>query len=292
MTFDPFNWFLKTARPTEIKLYYENATNIRINLGLVSGTTIEVNFGQDDTIDVLTSGVYFEKVFGTPVSGFVTIYTANRIRNFVGSGSGTTFWKFPLSQFQTLLSLEGLIIGGDIFGDLSNIGNSIRTIRYSGNGLITGSMSDFSENLIYFEFQTGTVNVEAYTSDLLEKPNLERIHIRGLLSKAYFDLSMLPLGIELLDLRGNGITTSGISRVTYSQSKIWRDRVNTIRVYPEAGYGLSTPELDLMLNDMANSITVANNGFIDLRGNNEPRSAASNDAVTYLQTLNYTVLTN
>lgn len=93
------------------------------------------------------------------------------------------------------------------------------------------------------------------------------------------DLVNLPSNIEFFKI----IYSHPIGRFVYSGGKEWRSDFDSLQINSV----LPTPDLDLLLNDLANSITVSKGGrLISLRGT---RTSASDSAVTYLQGLGFTV---
>jgi hypothetical protein len=99
------------------------------------------------------------------------------------------------------------------------------------------------------------------------------------------DIANLPSGLTYYYNTGSNTTN------TYTAGRIWKTPFEYF--YLRSVTGLSTTAVDNILIDMASSITTsAGNKTIDLQGTNGARTSASNSAVTYLQGIGFTVLTN
>ena len=79
--------------------------------------------------------------------------------------------------------------------------------------------------------------------------------------------------------------------VEYNAGKIWNDNMNHFQVYGAAGYGLSATEIDNLLIDLSALTWAGASRAIILIGSHAARTAASNDAVTLLQSKSVTVTT-
>lgn len=97
--------------------------------------------------------------------------------------------------------------------------------------------------------------------------------------QTYGNLAKLPSQLYYFKLAGNAGT------FTYSGTKVWASSFDTLDI---GNASLSTAETDNLLIDMANSITTAIGGKV-IRLANSIRTTASNSAVSYLQSLGFTI---
>ncbi|SEG39684.1 hypothetical protein SAMN05421847_2199 [Halpernia humi] len=165
----------------------------------------------------------------------------------------------------------------------------IENYSYGANfPTINGNVLDMPDSVevIYgYDFQiAGTVNFNM--SGISSTSKLRILNIQGNNSvgakKLLGNLAKMPTSLTFLSLK---FATSG-SAISYSGGKTWASAFDTL-LLPIA---LTNAENNTLLNDMANTITSAIGGkLINLKGN---RTSASDAAVTYLQSLGFTITIN
>lgn len=151
-----------------------------------------------------------------------------------------------------------------IKGDLADVPASVERIRLDGFEVLNNSTD------VYFNFNSFPVNSQ------LKYFNYDGV---GTL-KFIGDLAKLPINCRYFKT----VRAANTSSISYS-SKAWASSFDTLDI---GNATLSDTETDNLFNDMANSINTAIGGKI-IRLVNCYRTSASNTAVTYLQSLGFTI---
>jgi len=99
------------------------------------------------------------------------------------------------------------------------------------------------------------------------------------------DIAHLPSGLAYLNC-------CGLNTISDYSGKTWTTKPVTFTLIPTGAGGLSTAEIDQLLIDFDDDLIWAAGNIITLTGTNAARSAASDAAVTSLQSEGVTVTTN
>lgn len=224
-----------------------------------------------------------------------------------GSNSVTGDIQYLSATLSTFYSLGN----NTIYGDLSSLKSVITTFYVSGFNTVSGDISHLS-NLIKLNsftvtgrssiygdiqylppsldtFSTNSSGIIYGTISNLDTPILELISITATNSISG-NISDIPDTVTYLDIRkcSNKLTYSG---------KTWPENMRRVYLQPLINKGLTTTEVDLLLNDLANIETwypliTTSYRYIWIAGQNEPRSSASDNAVSILISKNVAVTTN
>lgn len=192
--------------------------------------------------------------------------------------------------------------------DLVNMPLTFFRIYNSGTDHMINS-ADFSEmSLEYFNMANCGVNNTINSSDFVGMPLINIRIVNSGTNHVYnsADFSEMPLEYFFIYLCGTNHTgqlsdfpetviTLTISEsgtgfdITTGTMKAWAN--TDITITPSAPDAYSTTQIDAFLNAYA-ATAAAGVATIDLRGNNQARSSVSDAAVTTLNGLNKTILTN
>ena len=234
--------------------------------------------------------------------------------------------RFEVYDSLTDLEISGLgAVRRDCIWASRLIANGIFVINVTGTGVIhwgdgatssyNGTSINVSHNYSMFNgiiYITGTLTrVVSNTSDL-------RHNIASLPAGMTFyenigsnttsgSIASLPAGLTFYSNYGSNTTSGsinglpaglvsywnvGLNQVNhYSAGRVWANVMRRFSHHPASGFGLTTAMVDALLIDLSVP-TWGTGGIIDLRGNNSPRSAASNAAVTLLLSKGVNVTTN
>lgn len=204
------------------------------------------------------------------LNGFNDMYSL-KFSSYYGSYYNMLYildWGAFIKQFTNLYSFYYNVgtPGQTIKGDLSQIPNSLERI-YIGNIALQNN-TDLYLNLSNF---SSASQLKYFSSGFYPSKSFQNI---------YGDLSKLPPLINYFLLSQNLANT-----LTYTAGRIWASSFDTLDI---GNATLSATETDNLFNDMANSITTAIGSKI-IRLANCYRTPASNPAVTYLQSLGFTI---
>ena len=166
------------------------------------------------------------------------------------TGSPTLTSGVGLSKLTSLITLFIGASGGSTPGDISNL-TSLTYLRVvTGSSILTGSISNLT-SLTFLRLQAShTLSGDFGVNNVADGIN------------GWFDF----IGGNMVD---------------YTAGATW-ENVN-INISPDAGYGLSSTEIDNMLIDMAASQTLSGK-TITLQGSNAARTSASDTAYGILTT--------
>ncbi len=166
-----------------------------------------------------------------------------------------------------------------ITGDIANLPPGLTSAAFVGDNTVYGDIGALPETLTSLRCS----GANTVTGDIAELP-------RGLTlfscvgdNTVYGDVSALPEGLTYLDCRGSNIISD------YSSKRIWADEMRQVRLEPASGYGLSTAEVDNLIMDLSETTWAAGRKRLWLRGNNSPRSSASDSAVEALREMDVSV---
>lgn len=156
---------------------------------------------------------------------------------------------------------ENIIIGGDntLYGDIENLIEGSRGINIKGNNTIRGDLRNTKLNVDFIIWGENEI---------------------------FGDISDLRDRVQRFDIRGNNRI------MNYSGDLALRIDMTDFIVLPDVNFGLSETEVDNLLIDMSVLFTDFAPGTINISGNNAPRTSNSDTAVTILESLGYTVITN
>jgi len=220
-------------------------------------------------------------------------------------------WQFAVintqiisGQFSTASGTSITVNWGDGTSNTYSGTNQAYSKDYGSAGNRTVMITDAKSNLTAYTMTQSGANV---SFDLASLP-------RGLLSLILFgsntvagNLSSLPEGITYFVCRGANTVTGnlsslpvgvvyfnieGVNTVADYSERPWSENMRYVYHRPAVGSGLSTAEVDQLLIDLS-EVSVWNlEKAIDLRGNNAPRSSASDAAVATLISKGVAVTTN
>jgi hypothetical protein len=181
------------------------------------------------------------------------------LTNYGNQGNNTTtgdIANLPLSL--TTYSNNG---ANTTTGDIANLPLSLTTYSNDGANTTTGDIANLPLSLVWFK----TSGANTTTGDIAN----------------------LPINIEIYDNRGFNTVNN------YTIGRTWKSPMLWVINYPTlASGGLSSVEVDNLLVDLANVDLWENIKVVDLSGNNQPRTASSDTAVTTLISKGVTVTTN
>lgn len=172
-----------------------------------------------------------------------------------------------ISNLSNLTNLNNFTLGGKtiIYGDIMHLPPSLEIFSVTSTELISGTISNLNTPILK------TLNITATNS------------ISG-------NISDIPDTVNYLDIRKYN------NKLTYS-GKTWPENMRRVYLQPLINKGLTTTEVDLLLNDLANIETwdptiTTSYRYIWIAGQNEPRSSASDSAVSILISKSVAVTTN
>lgn len=286
-----------SQQPYYIDILFEGTTSSSFGFSYHgTGSTDQRMKGIDGTILTysLSNGLDFTTTgssgltinYPIPISGVARIYMKDAFSNVRSirltkstgaSGNRDNIFKIEnletfFKPFKKLYSLDiSIYASGNanlqpiMNGDLAKLPKSVERIRLSN--------TDVKEGLF--------LNIDSYNSNYQLKfiQQLAQYNVSSNNINIYGDLKNLPPLLTYFDVRR--VLSSAV--ITYSGSKVFPSSFE--KFYLEKN--LLTSEIDLLLNDMASSITTAiGEKTIYLRGT---RTSASDSAVAYLQSLGFTV---
>lgn len=224
------------------------------------------------------------------------LLNTNRIRFNINVGSGD--YLYDSEQFNEAISL---LSGGTNNVDFSNF-SGISALGFVDNSAVTSLSITAIDGLYTFSLSSIQTYQSITTLNLIGESSLNKSNaINQLQFNSFQNISFQNLIFEDLfilsdfveKLSGLNVSNSDFEAgIDYNSGAQWSSVVSNISIQPSSNF-LTTNQVDDILIDMADSINVAVGArFINLAGNNDPRSSASDSAVTYLQGLGFTVTTN
>ncbi len=147
-----------------------------------------------------------------------------------------------------------------------------RTIKIYGNILYIESLGD------------DITNLQDYKINFKNLPkNLKTLDFKDMIIEFVGDIALLPQDITFLHIAPS-------EKLTYT-SKIWANKMYSVRIEPKTGAGFTSYEIDKIIHDLS-LITWFNNGELVLTGSNASRTNASDDDVSTIVSQGVTVVTN
>jgi len=186
-------------------------------------------------------------------------------------------------------------------GDIANVPVAITQLNIIGSNTLSGSMNSLPATCTDFQV-TGSNTITGDGS--LPRPDFNTFVLTGL-NTTNWNMSNVDSGYW--HLGGSATATGDLGDVandtsificncsnnqvnTYT-SKLWNALMGRVTHSPASGFGLSTADVDQLLIDLS-TVSWNRNQLISIAGNNSPRSAASDAAVTSLVAAGVTVITN
>ena len=234
--------------------FVDNAADTStIQLKDLDDNACKVDWG-DGNLQVISTSAETESLI-TPT--FVKIYSRNSLSYFKTTNNNFCFNVSILPCFLIYLEVYG---SNTIFGYLTSLPSSLLTLRLSGGTVITGDVSGFP----------------SYLSSIVLFSN----------NTCFGDFSDLPSFITKVLIGGQNKIND------YRSPRVWSNNMDYVQLLPIAGFGLDSTEVDNLLIDLSGVVTWIGSKIINISGNNEARTAASDAAVATLQGKGVTVTTN
>ena len=203
----------------------------------------------------------------------------------------------------TALTLIHIAGSNTVYGDISGL-TSLTYLRVQGSNTLSGSITALT-SLTHCQVDgsnTLSGSITALTSLttmlFIAGSNTVSGSLEGLTSLAYFlvlgsntihgDISLISATLEYFRIQGNS------QIVTYTAGGDWSSITDQsdIRVIPGVGYGLSSAEVDLFINEVEATRAAGRHLHLTLTGSNAARTAASDVAVAAIISDGGTVTTN
>lgn len=158
----------------------------------------------------------------------------------------------------------------------------INTIAETTSHIIPSNIKIYSRNgLRYFRSTNNNFHF-----DIGDLPDGLIIYMNMDSNTCFGNIANLPSSV-------NYFYNVGLNKVNdYTSGRVWASMMNRVYHRPASGYGLSSTEVDNLLIDLANVIIWIEYKSIDIAGNNDPRTSASDAAVAILEGKGVTVITN
>lgn len=281
----PVHFYRYQTRSNTTTLPYENATNLALSFQVLSGTTIDVDWGDGVKVTLPANLTNQTKSFGTPTTGVVTIYQADRVSR-INALAAYNFWKFNIPVLQRATGAINIAFTGNVSGNISDIPQNVTTIALNGNGTVTGTGTDIRSNMVSFQVLSSNADIQTTDAQLQAKPSLVQFRVSGN-SKHVGDIALLPANMTIVTLNN---TTTPLHEISYS-GRTWANNMRRVELLPAAGHGLTTAQVDLLLHDLAQKTWITEK-ILNIGGNNARRSFASDADVASLQAQGVTVTVN
>ena len=226
--------------------------------GLTSLTYLRVQGSNtlSGSITALTSLTYFYVIGSNTLSGSVAGLTS--LTTFACAGSNTLSGNIEGLTFVTYFYVTG---DNTLSGSVAGL-TSLTYLYVLGNNTVTGNLEGLTSLGLYL-FITGSNTVTG-------------------------DLSKISAGLQAVQITGNN------QIVTYTAGGDWSSIADqsSITVIPAVGYGLSSAEVDLFINEVESTRFANRHLHLTLTGSNAARTAASDVAVAAIISDGGTVTTN
>jgi uncharacterized protein (TIGR02145 family) len=199
----------------------------------------------------------------------------------------------------TYFSVEGL---NTIFGILADIVANLTTFGVTGSNTISGDIADIPANVTNFT----CLGSNTITGDVANIPAaILNIYIHGA-NTISGNIADVPGTVKFFAIQGLNTVTGDLADLPTSIYYYMLQGLNTVSTYtypatlgftarcvhlPALGSGLASDEVDNLLIDLSGH-GWSSTGYIDLRGNNAARTAASNAAKATLEGMGVEVYTN
>ena len=249
--------------------------------------SVVVNWGDgsSNTYNLTTTGdTNATHTYSDNTTRRLKIFNSNVITKFVIDNQNYS-WKFNLAQIpKNIIHLHLHGLGSSVTGSINNLPTGLTYLRLSWLGTtFTGSIDNLPSGLTFLYFRALGTNLTGSIDNL--PSNLTYLHLSILgtnLTGSIRTLANINNYLYILEC-GNSIN------IKNTPMPAWAN-VN-IALTPQSGYGYTTTQVDNFL--IGYSATAGTgSATIDLRGANQPRSAASDSAVAILVSKNKTILTN
>ena len=253
------NFKVVTEESINLSVVTQNSFSIRITT--VNASPYTIDFG-DGTVESYPSGVQSNThTYGSSYTGDITI-TVDKLQYITAFISYNNSFNFNLIELTVLTGLTYYLNMGNntTSGDIANLPSGLNYYINAGRNTTSGDIANLPSGLIYYRNQGSNT-----TSG---------------------DIANLPSGLTFYYNAGNNEV--GV----YTQGRNWGVKLDIFINTPSASiYKLSSNEVDSILIDMASTITTSvGSKLIELRLHN-PRTSLSNIAVSYLQSIGFTVNT-
>ena len=242
-----------------ISLSTASTTSTEIRLFTYSGGTYFIDWENDGNWIEYGNAVTASKTYSSAYVGNIRIACFNGINDF--NNLITALNNFNFDVLDLPQSLDAVTIRGTNIctGYFSDFNDNVTSIRWQGQNVLTGAMSDFNDWITFLYFTGQTV----FTGDLADTP-----------SSCTYLFIISP------------------STMSYTAGHTFNNRLGYF-YYAPTSVGLTSTEMDNLLEDLSTSITIPSGGKqIILTGANAPRTSASDPFVTDLINIGYTVTTN
>ena len=227
-------------------------------------------------ISVLTSLTSMWVLGSNTLSGSVAALTS--LTTLSVGGSNTVSGSVAALTSLTYLSVTG---SNTLSGDVSAL-TSLTYITVTGSNTLSGSIAALTS--LTWLTVTGSNTLSGSVAALT---SLTYLTVLGS-NTVSGDVALISAGITLLYIVGQN------QIVTYTAGGDWSsiDNDGTVIVSPGVGYGLSSAEVDLFIQEVESTRTAGRAIHITLTGSNAARTAASDAAVTAIENDGGTVTTN
>lgn len=160
---------------------------------------------------------------------------------------------------------------------------NLLTFDFFGENTFSFNVSLFNEGLTYIRCRSNN----ALTGDLSGLPSsLTYLHILGN-NTLSGDMNDLPLELTYVYILGQNEIAD------YTSGHVFNSTFDNFQINQASGFGLSSTEVDNLLIDLATYATTwVGSKYVNIAGNNAARTSASDAAVSTLQGLSVTVITN
>ena len=240
------------------------------------------------------------------------------------TGSNTV--SGDLADLPSVLTYFSCYGSNTIFGDITNLPTLITYFNCRGNNVISGDIANLPSVLTYFDCTgsntlsgdiAGLPSVLTYfyctgsntvSGDIASLPSFLTHFVCTGSNTVSGDIASLPSVLtnfvctgsntvsgDLADLPSvlTYFSCSGSNTISiYTSPRVWANLMGYILSLPAAGSGLDSTEVDNLIIDLSAVVTWSGSKVINIAGNNEARTAASDAAVAVLIGKGVTVTTN
>ena len=196
------------------------------------------------------------------------------------SGANAASLSGDIGQL-TALTYLGLTGANTISGSIASL-TSVTYFRVTGSNTISGSIASLTLLTVLNAYGSNTIS-----GSIASLTSLTNLGVGGS-NTLYGDLSLISAGITYCYVRGDN------QIVTYTAGGDWSSIPNAgdIDIQPGVGYGLSSAEVDLFINEVEATRAAGRHLHLTLTGSCLARTAASDVAVAAIIADGGTVTTN